>query len=171
MDERARFDALLVLLEELVEANDETPILVEGQRDVAALRELGCRGRLMTIHSGDPLPDVAERVAAETRAVILLTDWDRKGDRFFDDFTAALSHRGVRCNRAFRDKIPAYARAAFKDVESLPSFVARGLARFHGKALEEHRAGLAEDLSAMAARLSEEFPHQPVPDRTRHRRR
>ncbi|GEM_PF-169154 len=170
MDERARFDALLVLLEDLVEANAETPILVEGQRDVAALRELGCRGAVMTIHSGDPLPDVVERVAERCRAVILLTDWDRKGDRFFDEFSSALAHRGVRCDRSFRDKIPAYARAAFKDVESLPSFVARGLARWHGKALEEHRASLAEDLSHLAARLAEEFPHQPLPEKRRRHR-
>jgi 5S rRNA maturation endonuclease (ribonuclease M5) len=141
MDERARFDALLELLQELVEANRETPILVEGRRDVAALRELGCGGRILTVHSGDPLPEVAERVAGETRALILLTDWDRKGNRLFEAFDSALTRRGVRCDRAFRDKIPAYARAAFKDVESLPSFVARGLSRWHRKGLDDWRAG------------------------------
>jgi 5S rRNA maturation endonuclease (ribonuclease M5) len=169
MDERARFDALLGLLEELVEANDERPILVEGQRDVASLRALGCRGRLLTIHSGDPLVDVAERVAASTTDVILLTDWDRKGDRFFEEFTATLSRHGVRCDRSFRDRIPAYARAAFKDVESLAPFVRRGLQKWHQRDLDEHAQSLAEDLDDVAAKLAAEFPHKPVERVGKHR--
>lgn len=169
MDERARFDALLGLLEELVEANDEVPILVEGQRDVASLRALGCRGAILTIHSGEPLPDVAERVAGATRAVIMLTDWDRKGDRFFEEFSMTLSRHGVKCDRSFRDRIPAYARAAFKDVESLAPFVRRGLHKWHQRDLDEHAKSLAQDMADVSAKLAEEFPHRPVERIGKHR--
>jgi len=170
MDERARFDAFLALLEELVESNDATPILVEGQRDVAALRALGCRGRILVIHTGEPLVVVAERLASELREVILLTDWDRKGDAFFESFAGTLAREGVRCDRSFRDKIPAYARNAFKDVESLAGHVARGLHKFHGKALAEHAEGLSLDLHALAAKLGDEFRPEPLPDKKRRKR-
>lgn len=141
VDERARFENLVELLEELAEANDATPILVEGRRDVEALRKMGCRGEIIALHTGETLFAVVERVAASTKAVILLTDWDRKGTELLERFHSLLTTHGVRCDRSYRDRIPGMVRLSFKDVESLPGYVDRGLEKFMRIRLNEKRWG------------------------------
>lgn len=130
MEDEERFENLLHVLDDLREANETTPIVVEGQRDVASLRELGCAGRIVTLHRGDTLFLVAEAVAREAREVILLTDWDRKGGILFDQLGAGLAANGVRVDRSFRDRLPAWTKPPVRDVESLAAYVARGRARF-----------------------------------------
>ncbi|HEX2022864.1 MAG TPA: toprim domain-containing protein [Candidatus Thermoplasmatota archaeon] len=137
MDERERFEELLGILDELAELNATTPIVVEGARDVASLRALGLRGEIHPLHAGEPLFQVAERLATATREVVLLTDWDRKGELLFDQLSAHLSANGVRINRFYRDRIPGWVRPALKDVESLAGYVRKGLERFHATTLEE----------------------------------
>lgn len=130
MEDEERFEGLLLLLEELREANETRPIIVEGRRDVAALREVGCAGRIMALHQGEPLFPLAEAFARESREAILLTDWDRKGDVLFEQLGASLAANGVRVDRTFRDRLPAWTKPRLKDVESLGGYVARGRERF-----------------------------------------
>lgn len=135
MEDEERFDGLLLLLDELREANELRPIIVEGQRDVASLRVVGCAGRILTLHRGEPLFLLAESVAREAREAILLTDWDRKGDILFDQLGASLAANGVRVDRTFRDRLPAWTKPRLHDVESLGGYVARGLERFRREGL------------------------------------
>lgn len=137
MDEAERFDALLDVLEELAEANQTVPILVEGKRDVTSLRLLSCRGVIEPINQGAPLFTLCEALAARTKDVILMTDWDRKGGLLYDSLQASLTACGVRVDGTFRDKIQFWMRPPVKDVESLASYVGRGLARFYETTLEE----------------------------------
>lgn len=137
MDEERQFEGLLAVLDELAEANRATPILVEGRRDMVSLRALGCKGEILALHSGEPLFPMAERLAATHREIILLPDWDRKGETLFDTMQAYLSTHGVRIDRSYRDRIPYWVRMPLKDVESLSSYVARGLERFHRLSLAE----------------------------------
>lgn len=158
MQERDRFEVLLGLLAELAEANAATPILVEGKRDVEALRSLGCGGAIHTLHTGETLHAVAERMGGESRDIILLTDWDRKGDTLFETFHALLMVHGVRVDATYRTRIRAWTRLPLKDVESLAGHVAHDLERFRRTSLDEHvrlSALAAHDLSQ---RLAEEFP-------------
>lgn len=144
VDDQARLDALLVVLEELGEANLTTPIVVEGKRDVASLRRLGCRGEVWVLHAGDPLFQVAEGIAAQTREVILLTDWDRKGGILFEQLRQGLVANGVRVVETFREKIPLWVRPPLKDVESLASYVERQLETFYRVGLEERTRRVGE---------------------------
>lgn len=137
MDDEQRFERLLEVLDELAVANLETPIVVEGLRDVKALRLLGCAGTIATINAGASLHDRAEALAAGTRSVILLTDWDRKGDQLFELMREKLHANGVRSDGTFREKIQMWMRPPVKDVESLAAYVARNLARYHERELGE----------------------------------
>lgn len=138
MDDEERFERLLEVLDELAIENLETPIVVEGQRDVKALRILGCAGAIHAINAGDSLHDRAESFAAGTRRVILLTDWDRKGDQLFDMMRGKLHANGVRADGDFRDKIRMWMRPPVKDVESLATYVARNIARYPGVHVGDH---------------------------------
>lgn len=138
MDEVERFESLLGVLEELAEANETIPILVEGQRDVTSLRLLDCRGVIEPINQGEALFALCESLAARTREVILMTDWDRKGGQLFDNLQAGLTACGVKVDGTFRDKIQFWMRPPVKDVESLATYVGRAMLRHHQKDLEDH---------------------------------
>lgn len=138
MDDEARFERLLEVLAELAEANAEgTPIVVEGRRDVEALRLLGCTGEIHPINAGDSLHARAETLAAGARFVILLTDWDRKGAQLFVAMSARLAANGVRVDGAFRDKIQTWMRPPVRAVEDLAGYVARAMAKHYGRELGE----------------------------------
>jgi len=137
VDDEERFDRLLDVLLELREANEETPIVVEGARDVASLRLLGLAGHIIPLHSGEPLFQVAESIAAQADEVILLTDWDAKGQTLFDSLRTALAANGVKSDGKFRDDLRHHIRPTLKDVESLAGYVQRNLERFHRKDLAD----------------------------------
>ncbi len=138
MDERDRFEDLLHVVDALAEANEETPILVEGQRDVSALRALGCGGVVLPVHNGRTLFALAEEVSRASPTVILLTDWDHKGGVLLDTLHANLTANGVRADVSYRDRLG--ATLSLRDVESLVGLVTRGLARFHRTTLDERRS-------------------------------
>lgn len=140
MDDEDRFDRLMEVLDDLVLENLETPILVEGRRDVASLRIIGCAGVIEAVNAGITLHDRAEKFAAAgVREIVLLTDWDQKGDQLFEKLRAFLSANGVRVKGDHRDKIRMWMRPPVRDVESLAGYVTRNLARYHGHGLEERR--------------------------------
>lgn len=141
MNERERFDALLETLDDLAIANNAVPILVEGQRDVAALRALGCEGDLLVLHVGRDLSSLAEGLARETREIILFTDWDRKGAIWHDELSRRLAAVGVRVDGSYRERVRARVSEQLRDVESLLPYVTRGLDRHHRKTLDDHRQG------------------------------
>lgn len=127
VDDAERFEMLLEVLDELREANKATPILVEGQRDITSLRALGMPGAVVALNQGTTLFNVAEVLGAQVKEIILLTDWDSKGQQLFDRMRAQLAANGVRCIVSFRDDLRHAIRPTLPDVESLASYVKRGL--------------------------------------------
>lgn len=173
MDERARFEALLRLLDELAEENEEAPILVEGQRDVAALRALGCAGEIVPLKQGAPIAEVAHALALRWRRVVLLPDWDEAGRALRDLAVLQLASHGVRADLRYHERMVRDTELALKDVETLLPHVARGLRKFHERSIEEHLRARGGDPLGVAT-LREEFPPAdaaPPPGRARSRRR
>lgn len=138
MDDEERFQELLDVLADLREANEETPIVVEGVRDVASLRSLGIAGHVIPLHAGATLFGLAEEISSQADEVILLTDWDRKGQTLYEQLGAALAANGVKLVGSFRDDLRHAIRPTLKDVESLAGHVQRGLERYHRKDLADH---------------------------------
>jgi len=138
MEDEERFERLMEVLDELAIENLTTPIVVEGRRDVEALRVLGCAGEILPLNAGVTLHDRAEAIAASgAREVILLTDWDRKGDELFDKMRALFAANRVRTRGEERDKIRLWMRPPVKQVEELAGYVTRNLARYQLRDLDE----------------------------------
>lgn len=78
MDPEERLEKFRAIVAELSEANEASPVIVEGIRDERALRELGLSGRIVIYNRGVGMANVADHLRGE-RALIVLFDWDRKG--------------------------------------------------------------------------------------------
>jgi 5S rRNA maturation endonuclease (ribonuclease M5) len=138
MDDEERFERLMEVLEDLAIENLETPILVEGRRDVEALRVLGCAGEVLPLNAGATLHDRAEAICASgARAIILLTDWDRKGEELYARMRSLLEANRVRVSGEHREKLRLWMRPPVNAVEDLAAYVARNLARYHRKDLAD----------------------------------
>ncbi|ADB58174.1 toprim domain-containing protein [Archaeoglobus profundus] len=105
-------------LEELIErARDGAVVLVEGRRDVKALRELGVEGKILPI-SNIPRAKLIELVEGD---VIILTDWDEKGERLKREIFEKLLSNGVVADVSIRRKI--FSAVNVTEVEDLAKLV------------------------------------------------
>ncbi|MGQ0535331.1 MAG: hypothetical protein ACT4PT_04590 [Methanobacteriota archaeon] len=120
-----RLEDLGRLLAELSEANLSTPVVVEGEKDAAALRKLGLSGEILPVNRGDTVFAVAEAIAKDHRRVILLMDWDDYGGHLSRILREALEANAVRCDLEFRRALVRLTRREIAYVESLDTFVAR----------------------------------------------
>ncbi|MHB1866875.1 MAG: toprim domain-containing protein [Thermoplasmata archaeon] len=117
-----------------------TVILVEGERDRAALRRLGIDGDVQTLHAGRTLADRIQELADRHGRVIVLTDWDRQGGR--------LARRLEEYGRGGRPSIDLLARRELAGllrnevvhVEGLATWAIRQAETFHRSLEEEFRA-------------------------------
>lgn len=85
-----------------VERNRDTTV-VEGARDVEALRSLGFRGRIeVCSRVGISDSDLVEEYYRRGRAVFILTDFDDEGRRLNRRLSRLLERRGVKVRRRLR---------------------------------------------------------------------
>jgi len=120
MDIRRSIEDLERVISELIEENKRVPIIVEGGKDVVALRRLGVVGKIIVINKGVNLTVFSDNIARMYRAVIILTDWDRKGGFLCHTIRKNLEGR-VSCNIYFREFFAKNSMA--KTIESLPSWI------------------------------------------------
>ena len=84
---------LKAAIDELIERSENgAVIVVEGLNDVKALRRLGVKGEIITSsnHSNAELVDFIGH-----REVIIMTDWDKKGESLKNDLVMKFSSWGV----------------------------------------------------------------------------
>ncbi|MCU0851142.1 MAG: hypothetical protein MUC80_07740, partial [Candidatus Thermoplasmatota archaeon] len=101
MDDREVFEELEELLTELREENKTIPIIVEGEKDITALRKLELTGEILRFNTGQSIPDFCDTIAQKHRKIILLTDWDWRGGRLGSTIKKHLENR-VECNMRYR---------------------------------------------------------------------
>ena len=99
-------------------------VVVEGPRDVQALRNLGFRGRIEVcsrVSLSDA--DLVESLAGEGGPVLLLTDFDEEGSRMHRQLTRLLERRGVRLEpglrRRFGRLMASYGTYAIEDIDNV----------------------------------------------------
>jgi 5S rRNA maturation endonuclease (ribonuclease M5) len=118
-------DALEELMNTLTEASRQgAAIIVEGRRDEMALRSLGVVG-LVIMASHRPALDLAEEVAQSYSEIILLTDWDSKGDEMATAIEQHLRCTSSRTDLEIRSRLKKLVKKEIKDVESLGIYVER----------------------------------------------
>lgn len=114
------FRKLLRILEELQDCAEQgMPILIEGKKDEESLRELGVDGNFIKV-SGSPhkLFEIAE-IAARSSKIIILTDFDRKGNELARKLSEDIQRLGSYPNLQIRRKLMGITRRYIKDIESL----------------------------------------------------
>ena len=119
-----RAERLREVLDGLIEINRKVPVIVEGKRDSAALRSLGFEGEIINLHRGQSLYDFSEEMTDRYDRIVLLLDWDEKGDQM----TRALEEGLKGCFeefRTFRDVIRILCQKDIKDIEAIPALLRR----------------------------------------------
>jgi 5S rRNA maturation endonuclease (ribonuclease M5) len=120
MDVKESIENIEEALLELAEENKTVPIIVEGDKDIDALRKLDVKGKIFSINLGVSLTDFCDMIAMNCREVILLTDWDRKGGYLCHTIRKNLEGR-VKCNTRYREIFA--KNAMIRTVEGLPSWI------------------------------------------------
>lgn len=120
-----RLEEIEHLLDRLRIENANTPILVEGTRDEAALRVLGCRGNVVRLNDGATVLGTAERIAEAHPRIVLLTDWDRTGGTLHRRLKEVLEAEGVAIDEDFRRALARLVSKETRTVEGLPSVLDR----------------------------------------------
>ena len=125
MDECERLEALESIVDELAgRAAQGAVILVEGRRDIASLEALGIRG-IIIMTSQKQLFNLAESVSHESDDIIILTDWDERGEEVARIAGIFLQANDARPDGDLRKKLSALCRKEIKDVEGLHGYIER----------------------------------------------
>ncbi|MDK2824832.1 MAG: hypothetical protein PWQ44_8 [Methanolobus sp.] len=118
-----RMEQMDKLLDELQDFVDKGSIIVvEGKRDVIALKSLGFHAefRLATHYS---IVNFCEDLAKTGKEIVILTDWDRRGNILADKLVKNLHSLGVNPDTRIRELIVSLVQKEIKDIESLPGYV------------------------------------------------
>lgn len=127
MAKAERDEKAWLLVEALSErAEEDVLILVEGRRDVEALRRLGVKGRIVGVKAGrhslkDVVRNLAERL--QPREVILLMDFDMGGIKLASTLARQLEAEGCHPNLDFWVKLKKLMGRQVKDVKGLASYL------------------------------------------------
>ncbi len=118
-----RLEELERVFQHLEDESEQRPIVVEGLRDVAALRRLGISKNVIAINRGVSVFTFAEQLSRKWKSAIILTDWDRRGGQLARMLKDSLSANGVSPIDKFRTQLVILSKKEIKDIESLPRFV------------------------------------------------
>lgn len=119
-----RAERLKEVLQSIYEANKRVPVIVEGKRDALALRKIGLVGDVITLHRGKGMYEFCEDIAERFDRVILLMDWDEKGEELQRTVSRHLKGLWEEFS-AFREIIRVLCQKDIKDIEGIPLLLRR----------------------------------------------
>ena len=120
MDYEKSLEDLEEALFDLREENKTVPIIVEGDKDIEALRKLNITGEIIRFNVGLSIPDFCDMISQKYKNIILLTDWDKKGGYLCSTIKKNLESR-VGCNTRYREIFA--KRSMIRTLEGLPSWL------------------------------------------------
>jgi 5S rRNA maturation endonuclease (ribonuclease M5) len=118
-------------LEELSIINESVPIIVEGFRDVQALRALGMQGEIVKLHTGRSIQQFCEEYSENHEEAVILTDWDNRGNQLFHLVTQFMDANWEPHNH-FRQTLRELAGGTFQQVERMMMWEHLSLANASG---------------------------------------
>ncbi|MBN1134223.1 MAG: toprim domain-containing protein [Methanosarcinaceae archaeon] len=125
LEYKKRLEKIEELIDEMLQQSKAgTIIIVEGKRDIVALRKLGIRGHVESA-AQKKLMEFSERIANDGKDIIILTDWDRRGDILSLKLTTYLRDLGNEPNLLIRERLRSLVKKEIKDVESLFTYVVK----------------------------------------------
>jgi 5S rRNA maturation endonuclease (ribonuclease M5) len=111
------------VLLELQENNRTVPILVEGIKDVKALRSLGFTGTIIKLNLGLSIFNLCAELSRTYKEMIILTDWDHKGGRLCRLLTEGCDANDMKYDLNFRKRLAHICKKEIKDVQGIPKFL------------------------------------------------
>jgi len=123
-EETERAERLREVFSALCEVNKSFPVIVEGKKDAIALRKLGLAGEIITLHSGKSLYEFCEDIAERFPRVVILLDWDNKGENLYKSIGKNLRGHWEEFS-ALRELIKILCQKDVKDVEGIPKLILR----------------------------------------------
>ncbi len=119
-----RAERLREVFEALYEANKRYPVIVEGKKDAIALKRLGLAGEIIILHNGKSLYEFCENITEKYAKVIILLDWDIKGESLYRSLSRNLRGHYEEFS-TFRDIIKILCQKDIKDIEGIPKLLLR----------------------------------------------
>ena len=120
-------EKIVKILEALAEESAKgKPIVVEGKKDVEALRALGVAGTVLTVKTGGKsfLDAVCEIEKMGVPEVILFLDFDRRGKEGTKRLKKSLERAKIKPNIKFWRELSALVRKEIQCIESLTAYMA-----------------------------------------------
>ncbi|KKG12695.1 toprim domain-containing protein [Methanosarcina sp. 2.H.A.1B.4] len=122
---RKRLERIEELIAELSEHSERgAVIIVEGKRDIISMKRLGIEGSF-ELATHQSLFNFSERIAKLGCEVIILTDWDRRGDLLAAKLSEYFDNFGVKPELQIRNKLKLITQKEIKDVESLYTYISK----------------------------------------------
>ncbi len=112
-----------------------TVVVVEGERDRRSLRRLGLPGPIVVVHAGRTLSGTAQALVAQSRKIVVLTDWDTEGGHLARRLREFLEADEVVLDLDYRRRFAVLLRGELVHVEGLFGW-ARRLAERSGTPIE-----------------------------------
>lgn len=125
-------------------ADPGTVVVVEGERDLRALRRLGLSGTIVLVHRGRALAGTAHDLVGRSRRVIVLTDWDTEGGHLARRLREFLEAERLRLDLEYRRRLARIVRGELVHVEGLFGW-ARRLAERSGRSVDDLFGSSADD--------------------------
>ncbi len=114
-----RYELIERVLQNLIEmSNSGAVIVVEGRNDRSTLRNLGIHGAIES-PCGQSLLHFTDSLASNYDYVIVLTDWDRRGNQLSAQIVRYLQSRDVVIDTDLRSRLKKLVQKDIKDVQGL----------------------------------------------------
>lgn len=119
-----RAERLREVFELLHDINERIPVIIEGKKDSIALRDLGLNGEIIKLHGGKNLYDFCDDIALRFDRVILLLDWDKKGEQLNKTLSMHLKGHWEEFS-SFRERLKLLCQKEISHIESIPKLLRR----------------------------------------------
>jgi 5S rRNA maturation endonuclease (ribonuclease M5) len=102
-------------------SDNETVVLVEGKRDIIAMREIGFTGNIVSINS---FLRMKHNGSLSVRKVIILTDFDREGRYLTSKLYKTIPRMGIGVSIEERRQLLEASKGLIYNIENLSRFAA-----------------------------------------------
>jgi len=122
---KEELEGVIEVLEKIKKEDKAIPVIVEGRKDMKALRSLGIERKIIRIKKGKRIFRIIEGLRDDYDKVIILTDWDSTGGKLCYKIKKACESNDINYDVEYRRQIIKFLKKEVKDVESIPTFIKR----------------------------------------------
>jgi len=122
---KEELEGVIDLLEKIKKEDKNIPVIVEGRKDMKALRSLGIERKIIKIKKGKSIFRIIEKLRKDHDKVIILTDWDSSGGKLCYKIKKACKSNDIKYDIEYRKQMIKFLKKEVKDVESIPTFIKR----------------------------------------------